>query len=132
LPGIPLAIFFPESQFTLIDSIGKKMKVVQDVASQLELENVHCKTGRAEELKQKFDFITARAVSNLPSFLTLVHGKINKKHNNSFHNGIIYLKGGDIEEEIGETRKKYTVFHIKDYFKEEFFETKKIVYIESV
>lgn len=128
-PGIPLAIMFPDSQFHLVDSIGKKIKVVQDVASQLGLTNVSAQQIRAEQVKGHFDFIVSRAVTRLPEFSNWVKGKIIKKGHNDLHNGILYIKGGDVLEEIIHTGKKYQIFEIPQFFEEDFFNTKKIVHL---
>ena len=128
-PGIPLAIMFPEVQFHLVDSIGKKIKVVEDVVNQLELKNVTFENIRAEQLKSKYDFVVSRAVTSLAEFVVWVQGKIIKRGQHNVQNGIFYLKGGDLEEEIKPFKKKATVFDIKDYFSEEYFQTKKIIYL---
>lgn len=128
-PGIPLAILFPETQFHLVDSIGKKIKVVREVASALELKNVEADHIRAEQLDSKYDFVVSRAVTRLADFYPWVQGKFLKKHQHAIPNGIIYLKGGDLKEEIRESRLPAQVFPIGQYFKEAFFETKSIVYI---
>ncbi|HEY4784461.1 MAG TPA: 16S rRNA (guanine(527)-N(7))-methyltransferase RsmG [Bacteroidales bacterium] len=128
-PGIPLAILFPHVHFHLIDSIGKKIKVVEAVAKGIQLENVTYEQIRAEQLKDKYDFVISRAVTALPEFVGWVQSKISKQHNHKIKNGIFYLKGGDIEEEIKPFRKSATVFDIHDFFKEAYFETKKIVYV---
>jgi 16S rRNA (guanine527-N7)-methyltransferase len=131
-PVVPLAIMFPETNFTAIDSIGKKIKVLEDVAENLKLTNITAKQERAENITGKFDFVTGRAVTNLPDFVGWV--KKNIKH--SVPNGIICLKGGDLSDEIQNTVKKYSLspsqiieYHISDFFEESFFETKKVIYI---
>ena len=131
-PGIPLAILFPEVHFHLVDSIGKKIKVVEAVAKGLGLTNVTYEQARAEQLKDKYDFVISRAVTGLPEFISWVRGKISKKHNHKIKNGVFYLKGGDLEEEVKPFRKIATIVEISDFFKEEFFETKKIVYVPMV
>lgn len=128
-PGIPLAIFFPQANFHLVDSIGKKIKVVEAVISALGLTNVTCQQIRAEELKLKFDFVVSRAVTSLPEFTRWIAGKINKTHKHKIKNGLFYLKGGNLEEEIAPFKKSATVFEITDFFKESYFETKKIIYL---
>lgn len=128
-PGIPLAILFPEVHFHLVDSIGKKIKVVEDVVNQLALTNVTFENIRAEKLKSKYDFVVSRAVTSLAEFVLWMQGKINKHGQHNVKNGIFYLKGGDLEEEIKPFIKKATLFDIKDYFTEEYFETKKIIYL---
>ncbi len=128
-PGIPLAIMFPESQFHLVDSIGKKIKVVEAVASELKLENVTAEKARAEDVAGSFDFVVSRAVTSLPVFYGWVKGKIKKQDNNSIRNGIVYLKGGDFETELKEFKSRSKVYPLSSFFEEPFFETKKIVHI---
>lgn len=123
-PGIPLAILFPNCHFTLIDSVGKKIKVVNEVAESLGLTNVIGIHGRAESLKEKFDFVVSRAVTAMPAFLYWTRGKFNKKSNNTLPNGILYLKGGDLKEELKSLKQKHKVIPLNKYFNEEFFETK--------
>ena len=126
-PGIPLAILFPECEFLLVDSIGKKIKVVNEVAKALDLKNVTTKHERAENINETFDFVVSRAVTNMTDFKKWVKGKFSKKHNNILMNGILYLKGGDLTEELrGIPHQQYD---ISAYFEEEFFETKKVIYI---
>lgn len=128
-PGIPLAILFPFCQFHLVDSIGKKIKVVNEVATALGLTNVRAEQMRAEQVQGEYDFIVSRAVTRLLPFYSWVKGKININNYNSVRNGILYLKGGDLKEEIKELGKKSRVYELSDYFAEEFFETKKIVHV---
>ena len=128
-PGIPLAVLFPTSQFVLIDSIGKKIKVVQAVAEELGLENVVAIHGRAEEIKEEFDFVISRAVTAFPTFVGLVKKNISHKPQNALPNGIIYLKGGDFQEEIKDFKRNIEVTEIANFFDEPFFETKKVVYL---
>jgi len=128
-PGIPLAILFPETRFHLVDSIGKKIKVVQEVAKALGLANLTAAHQRAEEVNDKFDFVISRAVTRLKEFYPWVKGKFNKQSKNILPNGILYLKGGDLTEEIAESGLVVQQYHLKDYFEEEFFETKQVVYI---
>lgn len=128
-PGIPLAILFPEVQFTLIDSIGKKIKVVEGVAEAIGLENLTALHGRAEKLKEKFHFIVSRAVTQMPEFLRWLKGKFEKEQLNPKHNGVLYLKGGDLAEELAGL--KCEIFPLKNYFSEDFFETKKVVYLSK-
>jgi len=130
-PGIPLAILFPETQFYLVDSIGKKIKVVQEVAKALGLKNVKASHRRAEEINEKFDFVISRAVTRLKEFYPWVRGKFNKASKNTMANGILYLKGGDLTQEIAESGLAVQQFHLKDYFEEEFFETKQVIYLKS-
>ena len=128
-PGIPLAIIFPEAQFHLVDSIGKKITVVQQVSDALGLKNVNAEQIRAEQIKGEYDFIVSRAVTRLKEFYGWVHRKIKKESGHSLYNGILYLKGGDLDEEMAELRKPYQIFELSDYFKEDFFSTKKVVYV---
>jgi len=130
-PGIPLAILFPETQFYLVDSIGKKIKVVNEVAAALGLKNVKAFHQRAEDVNEKFDFVISRAVTRLKDFYPWVKGKFNKQSKNTLPNGILYLKGGDLADEIGESGLAVQQFHLGEYFKEEFFETKKVVYTKA-
>ena len=126
-PGIPLAILFPEVDFLLVDSIGKKIKVVNEVSRSIGLTNVRTLSQRAENIKETFDFVVSRAVTNMTDFKMWVKGKFNITHNNTLNNGILYLKGGDLSEELrGISHAKH---EIADLFEEEFFETKKIIYI---
>ena len=126
-PGIPLAILFPEGEFLLVDSIGKKIKVVNEVSSAIGLTNVRTKHERAEKINETFDFVVSRAVTNMTDFKKWVKGKFNKKHNNSLNNGILYLKGGDLSEELRGI--SHTKYDISEFFEEDFFETKKVIYI---
>jgi 16S rRNA (guanine527-N7)-methyltransferase len=130
-PGIPLAIMFPGTQFHLVDSIGKKIKVVQEVAKTLGLTNVKASHKRAEELDEKFDFVVSRAVTQLKDFYPWVRGKFKKVSGNVLPNGILYLKGGDLEQEIKESGLKVQQYYLKDYFEEEFFETKQVIYVKG-
>ena len=128
-PGIPLAILFPSSRFVLIDSIGKKIKVVQDIAEKLELKNVTAIQTRVEEVREMFDFVVSRAVTAFPDFVGLAKKNVSRNQKNSRPNGIIYLKGGDFQEEIKPFKQIAEVTEIKLFFDEPFFETKKIVYL---
>jgi 16S rRNA (guanine527-N7)-methyltransferase len=128
-PGIPLAIMFPKARFTLVDSIGKKIKVVNEVIEALQLKNVTARQIRAEELDGKFDFVVSRAVTRMPEFLRWVRGKIRKKNFNSLNNGILYLKGGDVEEEMNSIKARYAIYDLDINFPTEFFHTKKLIYI---
>ena len=128
-PGIPLAVLFPEVRFTLVDSIGKKIRVVADVAEQLGLANVTAIHGRAEEIKETFDFAVSRAVTEMSAFLPWVWNKIVPDGENELSNGILYLKGGDLDTELDATRKPYALYPIADFFDDEFFSTKYVVYI---
>jgi 16S rRNA (guanine527-N7)-methyltransferase len=127
-PGIPLAILFPEVQFHLVDSIGKKIKVVDEVSEGLELKNVKTTNSRVEEIKGEYDFIVSRAVAVMPSFVAWVKGRIAKNSNHELKNGILYLKGGDLSEEL-KTYKTAKIYSLTDYFEEDFFETKKVVHL---
>jgi len=127
-PGIPLAILFPGTNFYLVDSIGKKIKVVQEVATALGLKNVKAEHIRAEKVKGEFDFIVSRAVTKMDDFVKWTKGKIAKKQMHTLKNGILYLKGGDLTEELLNFPKA-TLFNITDYFDNDFFETKKVVHI---
>ena len=128
-PGIPLAILFPECQFLLIDSIGKKIKVASEVAQALGLTNVTCKQERAEEEKQKFDFVVSRAVMPLPDLVKLVRKNVSNKHKNAIPNGLIVLKGGDLKAELAPFQKTAEVTPCSDYFRGEWFETKQVIYL---
>ncbi|MBT1702152.1 16S rRNA (guanine(527)-N(7))-methyltransferase RsmG [Chryseosolibacter indicus] len=128
-PGIPLAILFPETKFHLVDSIGKKITVVKNVAEGINLKNVHAEQIRAEQVKGEYDFIVSRAVTRIKEFYQWIHQKVKKKSVHDLDNGILYLKGGDLEEELNELKKPYQLFDLPQYFKEEFFETKKVVYV---
>jgi len=130
-PGIPLAILFPDTDFYLVDSIGKKIKVVQEVAAALGLKNVRAAHLRAEQVNEKFDFVISRAVTRLKEFYPWVRGKFNKSTQNALQPGILYLKGGDLQQEITESGLKVQQFYLKDYFTEEFFETKQVIYVKS-
>lgn len=129
-PGIPLAILFPETSFVLVDSIGKKIKVVTEVAAALGLTNVSAHHARAEEIKGDFDFIVSRAVTQMPVFLTWVKGKMKKKSAHDLVNGILYLKGGDLTEEMKPVKHLHKEFLLSDIFEESFFETKKVIYVK--
>ncbi len=128
-PGIPLAIMFPETHFHLVDSIGKKIKVVQEVADSCGLKNVRASHARAEQIDEKFHFIVSRAVTRLSEFYPWIKGKFEKNSMNTIQNGILYLKGGDLEEEIKESGLKAELIPLSQYFKEDYFDTKFVVYI---
>jgi len=128
-PGIPLAIAFPQSWFMLVDSIGKKIKVVQEVAKALELHNVEVRQCRAEDVPDRFDFIVSRAVTHLPDFVHWVGGKINPLHKNLIPNGILYLKGGNFQQELNQIPMKAQVYDLSEWFSEPFFETKKLAHL---
>lgn len=127
-PGIPLAILFPETQFHLVDSIGKKIKVVNEVVAGLGLENVKTTHGRVEDVKDTYDFIVSRAVAQMETFVRWNKGKITKKQNHDLKNGILYLKGGDLSDEL-KLYTSATVYNLADYFDEDFYETKKVVHL---
>ena len=127
-PGIPLAILFPDTQFHLVDSIGKKIKVVLAVAEALDLENVRADHGRAEEFKGPYDFVVSRAVTQMQRFVPWIKGKISQKNLDSDRiNGLLYLKGGDLAEELGTMKAR--ISNLSNFFTSEFFETKKVVYL---
>jgi 16S rRNA (guanine527-N7)-methyltransferase len=129
-PGIPLAILFPECEFYMVDSIGKKIKVVNEVATALQLKNVKAEHTRVQQVKDKFDFIVSRAVTAFPKFVNMVRKNSSPKDKNSLANGILYIKGGDFQEEIAGYGDKVQLFDCTNYFEEEFFETKKVVHLE--
>ncbi|MFB6342460.1 16S rRNA (guanine(527)-N(7))-methyltransferase RsmG [Saccharicrinis sp. FJH2] len=128
-PGIPLSIVFPRSNFHLIDSISKKIKVVQGIATELELANVRAEQKRVQQIKAKYEFVVSRAVTSFPRFVKMTRNNISDDHKNGLPNGIIYLKGGDFSKEISNFKDKVAVFKLSDYFSEEFFETKKVIYL---
>ena len=129
-PGIPLAILFPDSHFYLVVSIGKKIKVVRGVAEALGLENVKAEQIRVEQVKEKFDFIVSRAVTAFPAFVGLVKNKFNTESHNELANGLLYLKVGDFYGELKAYQQAVKIYSIPDFFKEEFFETKKVIYLD--
>ena len=128
-PGIPLAVMFPECDFFLVDSIGKKIKVVEGVAQSLGLTNVTARQVRAEHVDRSFDFIVSRAVTAFPDFVALVRDKIRQQDHNAMPNGILYLKGGEFGDELKPFGKRVTVFELSEIFEEEFFETKKLIHL---
>ncbi|QMU66270.1 MAG: 16S rRNA (guanine(527)-N(7))-methyltransferase RsmG [Flavobacteriaceae bacterium] len=127
-PGIPLAILFPKTHFHLVDSIGKKIKVVNEVVTGLGLQNVKTTHGRVEEVADTYDFIVSRAVAQMETFVRWTKNKIHKKQRHNLKNGILYLKGGDLSEELRDFPKA-TIYELSDYFSEDFFKTKKVVHI---
>ncbi|WP_027137136.1 16S rRNA (guanine(527)-N(7))-methyltransferase RsmG [Gaetbulibacter saemankumensis] len=127
-PGIPLAILYPECSFHLVDSIAKKLKVVNEVVEGLGLTNVRTTHGRVEEVQEQYDFIVSRAVAAMPTFVHWVKGKISKNQNHELKNGILYLKGGDLKEEL-QDYKTASIYNISDFYEEDFFETKKVVHL---
>ena len=130
-PGIPLAILFPEVQFHLVDSIGKKVRVATEVANSIGLKNVTTRHARAEEEKQLFDFVVSRAVMPLTDLLKIIRKNISPKQQNALPNGLICLKGGELEKETMPVKNKTTMWNLKEFFGEEFFETKKVVYVAN-
>jgi 16S rRNA (guanine527-N7)-methyltransferase len=128
-PGIPLAILFPQTQFHLVDSIGKKIKVVHEIARALGLNNVIGQQIRAEQIQHKYDFIVSRAVTRLNEFYGWVNRKVKAGSTHDLDNGILYLKGGDLTDELNELKKPYSLYNLSNYFTEDFFETKKVVYV---
>lgn len=128
-PGIPLSILFPESTFLLVDSIAKKIKAVNDIITQLEISNCQAIVARAENINQKFDFIVSRAVAPLPKFFSWVKNSISDEHKHAIRNGVLYLKGGDLKEELVPFKGKYTSVDLTRFFQEDFFETKKLVHV---
>ena len=128
-PGIPLAILFPEVHFTLVDSIGKKITIVKEVSEGIGLKNITAIHSRAEDIKGQFHFVVSRAVTQMPVFLRWLRGKFDKEQFNPKHNGVLYLKGGDLAEELAGLKSE--IFNLKDYFEGDFFETKKVVYLSK-
>lgn len=128
-PGIPLAILYPKVAFHLVDSIGKKINVVKEIYKSLGLQNVEAQQVRAEELIRRYDFIVSRAVTQMANFYPWVKNKFKKEDINEFPNGIFYLKGGDIDEEMEELHVSYVTYHLEDYFSDSFFEMKKVIYM---
>ena len=129
-PGIPLAILFPNCHFHLVDSVGKKIKVVKEIASAIQLNNVIATHDRVENIKNKYDFVVSRAVTKMPLFLSWVRKRIKKEQKNGLPNGVLYLKGGDLTEEMKPIQNYYDFYQLSDYFSESFFDTKKIVYVQ--
>ncbi len=129
-PGIPLAILFPETQFYLIDSIGKKVKVVEEVCSKLQITNVQAFHARAESMNHTYDFVVSRAVTSLPKVVSWIHDKIKTKQSNAMHNGLLYLKGGDFQDELDVLPHKISVFDLSEKIDTLFFKTKKLVHVE--
>jgi 16S rRNA (guanine527-N7)-methyltransferase len=129
-PGIPLAIMFPNVKFHMVDSIGKKIKVVNEVATALGLTNIIAEHTRAENVKKQFDFVISRAVTAFPEFMGFIKNKVHHKDKNSLPNGLLYLKGGNFMSELSKYKKDATIVDITDFFEEDFFETKKIVYLQ--
>lgn len=128
-PGIPLAILFPESQFTLVDSTGKKIMVVDEIGKSIGLQNITCEHSRAEDIEGEFDFITSRAVAHFKKFIPWVRDKVKSQDQNGLPNGLLALKGGDLLKETTDLQYHTDIFDLKDFFEEEYFETKKLVYV---
>ncbi|MBN8577266.1 MAG: 16S rRNA (guanine(527)-N(7))-methyltransferase RsmG [Cytophagales bacterium] len=128
-PGIPLAVLFPNTHFHLVDSIGKKITVVNAVAKELGLKNVRAEQARVEQLRGRYDFIVSRAVTRMKEFYGWVNTKVKPESTHTLDNGILYLKGGDLDEEMGELKRPYSVYDLSNYFTEDFFETKKVIYV---
>jgi len=128
-PGLPLAILFPQTRFHLVDSIGKKIGVVEAVAGALKLANVRAQQERAEKLGGQYDFVVSRAVTRMKEFYGWIHGRVKKESRHPVFNGILYLKGGDLTAEMAELRMPYSEYAISDFFEAPFFETKKVVYV---
>jgi 16S rRNA (guanine527-N7)-methyltransferase len=128
-PGVPLSILFPDVNFHLVDSIGKKIKVVQEVSNAIELRNLSAEHARAEQVSGQFDFVVSRAVTRLSEFYPWVQNKFNKKSFNDLDNGILYLKGLDLMEEFDQLKKPYQLFSLKDHYSEEWFESKGVVFV---
>jgi 16S rRNA (guanine527-N7)-methyltransferase len=131
-PGIPMAILFPEVKFHLIDSIGKKIKVVQEVANALNLKNVRATQSRVENVKEQFDFVVSRAVTAFPDFVALSRHAISKTQKNAITNGILYLKGGNFEDELKNFKRHISIIELSEFFSEEFFKTKKLIHLSVV
>ena len=127
-PSVPLAILFPEVEFVGVDSIGKKIRVVEGVKEGAKIENLRALNCRAESVGEKFDYVVSRAVTEMPQFVKWIWSKIERGQKGTLPNGILYLKGGDLSEELAATKMKWQEFQIADFFEEEFFETKKVVY----
>ena len=130
-PAVPLAIMFPEARFTAVDSIGKKITVVRGVAGELGLDNIEAVNGRAEQVRARFDYVVSRAVTEMKTLIGWTWGKIERGQKGSLPNGIIVLKGGDLAEELAGAGKKFNVYNVSDWFEEEFFETKKVIYLSK-
>ena len=130
-PSVPLAILFPEVEFVACDSIGKKIRVVEGVCQAVGIKNIRTVNGRVEQLKEQFDYIVSRAVTDMPTFVGWVRGMVRKGAKGSLPNGILYLKGGDLSEELRASRRKWERHYISELFEEEFFETKQVVYSQE-
>lgn len=130
-PSVPLAIMFPNVEFTACDSIGKKIRVVEGVCEAIGIKNIRTVNGRVEQLKEQFDYIVSRAVTDMPTFVGWVRGMVRKGEKGPLPNGILYLKGGDLTEELRASRREWERHYISEFFEEEFFETKQVVYSRS-
>lgn len=130
-PSVPLAIMFPNVQFTSCDSIGKKIRVVEGVCEAIGIKNIRTVNGRVEQLKEQFDYIVSRAVTDMPTFVGWVKGMVRKGTKGTLPNGILYLKGGDLTEELKASRRKWERHYISEHFSEEFFDTKQVVYSQN-
>ena len=130
-PSVPLAIMFPKVQFTACDSIGKKIRVVEGVCEAVGIKNIRTVNGRVEQLKEQFDYIVSRAVTDMPTFVGWVRGMVRKGEKGSLPNGILYLKGGDLTAELQASKRQWERYYISEFFEEEFFDTKQVVYSES-
>lgn len=130
-PSVPLAIMFPDTQFVSADSIGKKITVVKGVCEGADIKNINARNTRVEQIPEKFDYVVSRAVTEMPAFVKWIWNKIEKGQKGTLPNGILYLKGGDLKEELAATRMKWQEFNISEFFEEEFFETKKVVYTQK-
>ncbi|MCL2650872.1 MAG: 16S rRNA (guanine(527)-N(7))-methyltransferase RsmG [Candidatus Azobacteroides sp.] len=128
-PGIPLAIMFPKVWFLLVDSVGKKVKVAENIALSIGLENVECRHCRVEDEKREFDFVVSRAVMPLPDMVRVTKKNIVKAQQNALPNGFLCLKGGELQQEIQPYKNKVVLYNLSDYFKEEYFQTKKVIYL---
>ena len=127
-PSVPLAIMFPEARFTAADSIGKKITVVRGVCEGAGIENIDARNVRVEQIGERFDYVVSRAVTEMPAFVKWIRGKVERGHRGTLDNGILYLKGGDLAAELAATRMKWREYAISEFFDEDFFETKKVVY----
>ena len=130
-PGIPLAVIFPHAQFTLCDSIGKKIRVVEGVCEAVGIKNIRTVNGRVEQLKERFDYIVSRAVTDMPTFVGWVRGMVRKGEKGALPNGILYLKGGDLTAELQASKRQWERYYISEFFEEEFFDTKQVVYSKN-
>lgn len=130
-PSVPLAIMFPKVQFTACDSIGKKIRVVEGVCEAVGIKNIRTVNGRVEQLKEQFDYIVSRAVTDMPTFVGWVRGMVRKGEKGSLPNGILYLKGGDLTAELQASKRQWERYYISEFFEEEFFDTKQVVYSQN-